>query len=170
MDESMEPGTSRSDPNIDLPGMEVSSENGPMEKRKKGLEKARENRNQKKRINIKLAENFRKVPLNVMDESMEPSTSRSDPNIDLPAMEVSSENGPMEKRKKGLEKARENRNQKKRINIKLAENFRKVPLNVMDESMEPSTSRSDPNIDLPAMEVSSENELTEKRKKRLEKA
>uniref|UniRef100_A0A1I7S1S4 BZIP domain-containing protein n=1 Tax=Bursaphelenchus xylophilus TaxID=6326 RepID=A0A1I7S1S4_BURXY len=64
-----------------------------------------------------------------MDESMEPSTSRSDPNIDLPAMEVSSENGPMEKRKKGLEKARENRNQKKRINIKLAENFRKVPLN-----------------------------------------
>ncbi|CAD5231022.1 unnamed protein product [Bursaphelenchus xylophilus] len=42
--------------------------------------------NQKKRINIKLAENFRKVPLNVMDESMEPSTSRSDPNIDLPAI------------------------------------------------------------------------------------
>uniref|UniRef100_A0A1I7SK25 Oxysterol-binding protein-related protein 5 n=1 Tax=Bursaphelenchus xylophilus TaxID=6326 RepID=A0A1I7SK25_BURXY len=57
MDESMEPGTSRSDPNIDLPGA--------MEKRKKGLEKWREQRNQKKQNYEKLAENFRKVPLNV---------------------------------------------------------------------------------------------------------
>uniref|UniRef100_A0A1I7SNE1 UBX domain-containing protein n=1 Tax=Bursaphelenchus xylophilus TaxID=6326 RepID=A0A1I7SNE1_BURXY len=64
-----------------------------METRKNGLEKAREKLDQKKQMKIKLAESRRKIVLNVMDESMEPGPSRYDPNIDLPSMEVSSENG-----------------------------------------------------------------------------
>ncbi|CAD5223218.1 unnamed protein product [Bursaphelenchus xylophilus] len=40
MDESMEPGPSRCDPNIDLPSTDVPPENELKEIRKKGLEKA----------------------------------------------------------------------------------------------------------------------------------
>ncbi|CAD5213898.1 unnamed protein product [Bursaphelenchus xylophilus] len=112
MDESMEPGTSRSDPNIDSPVYRLiamwccvrhpsgrwKEEIGKFYSRKRALVgsllhhfawtdgETQEKLNQKKRINIKLAEDFRKVQLNVMDESMEPSTSRSDPDIDLPAI------------------------------------------------------------------------------------
>ncbi|CAD5210132.1 unnamed protein product [Bursaphelenchus xylophilus] len=74
--------------------------------------------------------------------------------------------GPMEKRKKGLEKWREKRNQKKQNYEKLAENFRKVPLNKI-RKMHLSVHYY---IILQELMVSPEKELTEKRKKGLEKA
>ncbi|CAD5225344.1 unnamed protein product [Bursaphelenchus xylophilus] len=61
MDESMEPGPSRCDPNIDSAAMDVSSEKELMEKRKKGLEKAREKLNQRKQMKIKLAGSRRNI-------------------------------------------------------------------------------------------------------------
>uniref|UniRef100_A0A1I7SNW2 Ribosome biogenesis protein NOP53 n=1 Tax=Bursaphelenchus xylophilus TaxID=6326 RepID=A0A1I7SNW2_BURXY len=75
-----------------------------------------------------------------------------------------------EKRKKGLVKARNKLKQIKQRKIKLAEIGRNVWLNKMDESMEPGTSSNDPNIDLPSIDVPPGNELTEKRRKGLEKA
>uniref|UniRef100_A0A1I7SPG5 Uncharacterized protein n=2 Tax=Bursaphelenchus xylophilus TaxID=6326 RepID=A0A1I7SPG5_BURXY len=75
MDESMEPGPSRCDPNIDLPSIDVPPENELREKRKKGLEKARNKLKQLKQRKIKLEEISRNVWLYKMDESMEPGTS-----------------------------------------------------------------------------------------------
>ncbi|CAD5225228.1 unnamed protein product [Bursaphelenchus xylophilus] len=92
MDESMEPGPSRCDPNIDLPSIDVPPENELREKRKKGLEKARNKLKQLKQRKIKLEEISRNVWLYKMDESMEPGTSSNDPNIDLPSTDVPPEN------------------------------------------------------------------------------
>uniref|UniRef100_A0A1I7SPE1 Uncharacterized protein n=2 Tax=Bursaphelenchus xylophilus TaxID=6326 RepID=A0A1I7SPE1_BURXY len=75
MDESMEPGPSRCDPNIDLPSIDVPPENEWKEKRKKSLEKARNKLKRVKQRKIKLAEIGRNVWLNKMHESMEPGTS-----------------------------------------------------------------------------------------------
>uniref|UniRef100_A0A1I7S1G2 BZIP domain-containing protein n=2 Tax=Bursaphelenchus xylophilus TaxID=6326 RepID=A0A1I7S1G2_BURXY len=61
MDESMEPGPSRCDPNTDSPSIEVSKENELREKRKKGLEKARAKLEQRKQRKIKLAESRWKI-------------------------------------------------------------------------------------------------------------